>query len=108
MRSTAVLTLVLSALSFAAAADVPVYELVIKDHHFVPAELGIPAKTKIKLMVKNQDATPAEFESRELNREKIIPGGSQTVIFIGPLDAGSYPYFDEFHMETTTGKIIAK
>ena len=52
----------------------PVFEILIKDHLFYPDELVIPADTKVKLLVKNQDATPEEFESYELNREKVIPG----------------------------------
>jgi hypothetical protein len=30
------------------------------------------------------------------------------VIFIGPLEAGTYPYFGEFNEDTAQGKIIAK
>ena len=59
---------------FAMAADTEV-TLVIKDHHFVPSEVRVPAGQKVKLIVENQDATPEEFESHELNREKIIEIG---------------------------------
>jgi plastocyanin len=107
MRVVTFLVLSLVCLSFAAQAEVPVYELVLKDQQFQPAELVIPANTKVKLLIKNMDTAAAEFESRELNREKIIPAGSQAAVFIGPLTAGTYPYFDEFHMGTT-GKIIVK
>lgn len=91
-----------------AMAETPVYELSIKDHMFEPALLEVPQGQKVKLVVKNLDATPEEFESYELNREKIIPGNSKAVIFVGPLDAGEYPFFGEFNMETAQGRIIAK
>ncbi|MFO1242370.1 MAG: cupredoxin domain-containing protein [Rickettsiales bacterium] len=84
------------------------YVITLKDHAFTPQELTIPAGQKVKITVKNQDTTPAEFESHELKREKIINGNSEAVIFVGPLDPGTYGYFDEFHEDTTKGKIIAK
>ncbi len=84
------------------------YTLTIKDHMFSPATLEIPAGEKVKITIINQDPTPEEFESYELNREKIIQGNSQGVVFIGPLDPGTYPYFGEFNMDTAKGEIIAK
>lgn len=89
-------------------ADKPVFELVIRDHLFYPSELIVPAGQKVKLLISNEDATPEEFESYELNREKVILGGRKTIIFIGPLKAGQYPFFGEFNMATAQGKVIAK
>lgn len=90
------------------AADMPEYALVLKDHQFQPAELTIPAGTKVKLLVRNDDPTPAEFESHSLNREKIIPANASVTVFVGPLKAGEYEFFDEFHEATTRGKLIVK
>ena len=84
------------------------YTIVIRDHKFVPAEIQVPAGKKVKLIVDNQDATPEEFESHSLNREKIIPGKSKANIFIGPLKPGSYEIFGEFHQDTAQGRIVAK
>jgi len=95
-------------LLFSASSYAEDYVLTIKDHKFSPQELTIPAGQKVKITVKNEDSTPAEFESSDLNREKIVGANSQIVIFVGPVDAGKYVYFDEFHRETTTGTIIAK
>ncbi|MBL4898904.1 MAG: cupredoxin domain-containing protein [Colwellia sp.] len=89
-------------------ADKPIFELIIREHLFYPAELVIPAGQKVKLLISNEDSTPEEFESYELNREKVILGGKKTIIFIGPLKAGEYPFFGEFNMATAQGKIIAK
>ena len=83
------------------------YTLTLKDHQFSPAALTIPANQKIELKVKNEQASPAEFESSDLDREKVVGAGSSIIVYIGPLDAGSYHYFDDFHRETT-GTIIAK
>jgi plastocyanin len=82
--------------------------LVIKDHRFVPAEIKVPAGKKIKLMVDNQDASAEEFESHELNREKVVPANSKMAIFLGPLKPGKYPFFGEFHEKTARGVVIAE
>ena len=94
--------------SMAQAAAPPEIKLVIRDHRFVPAELPVPANTKIKLLVVNEDATPEEFESHELNREKVVTGNSTIQVYVGPLKPGRYPFFGEFHMDTAQGALIAK
>ena len=89
-------------------AAVPEYTIRIKDHLFFPAELEVPAGAKVRLLVINEDPTPEEFESYELNREKVIPGSTRAVIFIGPLKPGTYPFFGEFYPKTAQGRIIVK
>jgi plastocyanin len=92
----------------AAYADDPAFRLTIRDHRFEPAELVVPAGQKIKLEVENQDATPEEFESYELNREKVVPGKGTVVIFMGPLKPGRYPFFGDFNKDSAKGVLIAK
>jgi hypothetical protein len=94
------------ALSPAMAA--PLYEIEIKDHLFYPDEIHIPKNTKIKLIVNNTDPTAEEFESYEMNREKVIPGNSKAVIFIGPLKEGRYPFFGEFFPKTAQGTVVVE
>lgn len=89
-----------------AAAATAEYEIVIRDHLFFPAELTIPSGVKVKLRIINEDETPEEFESFELNREKVILGKRSGVVFIGPLQAGEYPFFGEFYPKTAQGMII--
>lgn len=103
-----VVGLLIQFFSNASFAEKPMFELIIRDHLFYPSELIVPAGKKIKLLVINEDSTPEEFESYELNREKVILGGRKTVIFIGPLNPGVYPFFGEFNMATAQGEIIAK
>jgi plastocyanin domain-containing protein len=90
------------------AADLPVYELKIKDHRFDPSRIEIPSGTKVKLVVKNLDATPEEFESYQLNREKIVPGNSEIIVYIGPLDPGEYGFFGDFNQDTAQGTLTVK
>ena len=92
----------------ALAANIPEYGLTIKDHHFDPVEIKIPVDTKVKLVVDNQDATAEEFESFELNREKVVTGNKKIIIFIGPLKAGTYKYFGDFHKDTAQGIIAVQ
>ena len=102
------LALLLIPLFVAAALRADDYELVLKDHKFTPAELIVPPDTKVKITVKNQDETVAEFESTDLNREKVVSGNKEVIIYVGPLDEGTYAFFDEFHKDTAKGKIVAK
>jgi plastocyanin len=101
-------TLMLMASASASLAQEAGLTLVIKDHRFQPEELRVPAGKKVKLLIDNQDATPEEFESHDLNREKVIPPKSRVTVFIGPLKPGRYTFLGEFHAETARGVVIAE
>ena len=91
----------------ATAADIEI-KLVIENHRFQPEIVDVPTGKKVKLLIENRDATPEEFESHSLNREKVIPGKSTGTVYIGPLAAGSYPFVGEFNEKTAKGVIVAK
>ena len=101
------LTLSLSTLHSARAED-EVYRLTIKGHRFDPPSLEIPAGKKIKLLVKNLDATAEEFDSDDLHREKVIAPGTEGTIYIGPLARGRYQFMGEYNQATAQGQVIAK
>lgn len=107
-RALAALFLAAALWAPAALAGEPTFELTIRDHRFQPETLNVPANSRIKLVIHNADPTPEEFESYELNREKVIPGNSTATVFIGPLEAGTYPFVGEFHEETAKGGIVAQ
>jgi len=94
--------------SLGSIAAPPEYTVVIKDHRFEPATITVPAGQKVKLVVENQDATPEEFESHSLKREKVIKGGSKATIYIGPLKPGKYEFVGEYHEKTARGAIVVK
>ncbi|AXS81471.1 cupredoxin domain-containing protein [Dechloromonas sp. HYN0024] len=102
------LIVLLSLCSLSAIAADKEFALVIREHRFEPTEVRVPAGQKVKLVVHNQDATPEEFESHELNREKVIAPGAKVNIFIGPLKPGRYPFFGEFNEKTARGTVIAE
>ena len=87
-------------------AERRIIHIEIINHLFIPEQIEIQAGEKIKLVINNRDKTPEEFESYELNREKVIMGGRKANIFIGPLRAGIYPFFGEFNQRTAQGKLI--
>jgi len=102
------ISLLLSLVITPVLAGTPVFKIEIRNHLFYPSTFTVPANTKVKLMVYNQDDTSEEFESYELNREKVIMGKRKAVIFIGPLPPGEYPFFGEFNPKTAQGKVIAE
>ena len=82
--------------------------LVIRNNRFEPATVRVPAGQRVKLLVDNQDATAEEFESHALNREKIVPAGTRTALFVGPLPPGSYSFYGEYHQSSAQGALIAE
>ncbi|TWX52877.1 cupredoxin domain-containing protein [Colwellia hornerae] len=82
------------------------YVVELKDHLFFPAVIKIPPNEKVKLIIYNRDTTPEEFDSFDLNREKVIFPNKRAVIFIGPLPEGKYHFFGEFNPNSAKGTII--
>ena len=99
------LLLTLGVNAWAAETEIP---LVLKDHRFNPPEITAPAGQKVRLVIQNQDATPEEFESYALNREKIVPAGGKIVVYVGPLKPGRYEFFGEFNARTARGWLVVQ
>ncbi len=100
----ALLTLSLQAVVL---ADDPAFSIVMKNNQFVPSAVQIPAGVKVKLVVHNENQTASEFESNQFHREKVVAPGQQITVYVGPLDPGSYEFFDDFHPQTR-GHLIVK
>ena len=83
------------------------YSLTVQNGKFEPSTLAVKAGVKFKLVVSNKGTKPAEFESSELNREKVVPAGASVPLYIGPLAPGAYPFFDDFDQKNR-GQIVAK
>jgi high-affinity iron transporter len=97
----------LGAVAAPALADDPSFSILLKNNQFVPSEVQIPAGAKVKLVVRNENPMPSEFESTQFHREKIVSPGQEITVFVGPLDPGSYEFFDDFHPETR-GHLVVK
>ena len=84
-----------------AAADQPVsLSVTIKDHKFDPAELHAPPGQPIAIHVKNLNPIVSEIESGDLHFEKIVPAGTEAVVYVRPQQPGRYNFYDDFHHET--------
>jgi hypothetical protein len=105
LRFAAALFASASLAAFAAEGELTV---VIENHKFAPDRLEVPAGKKMKLTVDNRDATPEEFESNDMRIEKVIPGKSKGVVWMGPLKPGEYKFFGEYHEKTAQGVVVAK
>jgi plastocyanin len=91
----------------AVSADNAPIQIDIKGQAFAPAEITVPAGVKVELHIVNDDALPAEFESYDLSREIVVPAHGQVKVFIGPLDAGRYRFFNDFHQESEGYVVVA-
>ena len=92
----------------ALAADPPEIPVTIEKNRFQPEEIRVKAGQPFVLVVTNKDATPEEFESKELRIEKVIPGGKTLKIRVRALKPGTYPFVGEYHEATAKGRIIAE
>ena len=81
--------------------------IAVRDHQFVPAEVAVAAGVKVELIIRNEQTTPAEFESTALHREKVVAPGASVSIFVGPLSPGRYEFFDDFH-PATRGVVVVR
>ncbi len=78
------------------------------DGRFEPDELVVKAKTPFRVRVVNAAPEAIEFESFELNRERVVLPGAEIVVYLPALDPGSYKFFDDFHHGAGEGTITAK
>ncbi len=107
--SFALASVLVGALLVAPARAEPLeFTLVIESHQFTPAELKVPAGQKLRLIVENRDATPEEFESYDVNREKIVPANGRIALFVGPLKPGRYEFFGDFNPKTARGYLVVE
>jgi plastocyanin len=67
----------------------------IRQRHFDPAELQVPAGVRVKIVLDNQDDVAEEFDSHSLNREKHVPAHGRVTLYLGPLEPGRYVYEGE-------------
>lgn len=89
-------------------AEEPVFKIEMNDGKLTPLRLEVPAGTAFKLQVTNTGSTPAEFESKELHKEKVIAPKATTVISIKKLSPGAYDFFDENQPKAQPGTIVVK
>lgn len=99
--------LLLMAMLSLKAKGVEEFTIELRQHLFYPSRIDVPAYQKVKLIIHNLDDRPEEFDSFDLNREKMIFAGRKASIFIGPLKPGEYAFFGEYNPNTARGLVVA-
>tara|TARA_R110001583_G_scaffold31776_1_gene108318 strand:+ start:23670 stop:24017 length:348 start_codon:yes stop_codon:yes gene_type:complete len=102
------ISLTVLAMPFADAEEITTFVIEMKDGVLSPERLEIPARTQVKIILRNTGETPAEFESLRLRKEKVLAPGVESFVVIRRASPGEYPFFDEFHIETAQGVIVAR
>ncbi len=90
------------------AGEEPTFALEFHDGEVSPLRIEVPANTRFTLELRNTGETPAEFESNELRKEKVVAPNSTAILVFRTLDPGEYPFFDDFHPDAPKAVIVAK
>lgn len=90
------------------AGDDPVFTIAFKDGAVSPPRLEVPANRRFQLKLVNDGYTPAEFESNELRKEKILAPRTTSILVFKTIEPGEYPFFDDFHPDAPKAVLIAK
>lgn len=91
-----------------AQAQDPTFRIEFEDGKVTPQRLEVPAGSRVALELVNKGKSPAEFESKELRKEKVLAPGSTSTLIIRTLDPGTYDFFDDFHPDAPPAVLIAK
>ncbi|WP_293854118.1 cupredoxin domain-containing protein [uncultured Alsobacter sp.] len=92
----------------ARAEDDPTFRIEFRDGQVKPARLAVPARTRIRLELVNLGTTPAEFESNQLRKEKVLAPGTTAILVIRTLDPGQYDFFDDFYPDAPPAVLVAE
>ncbi|TAK86798.1 MAG: cupredoxin domain-containing protein [Betaproteobacteria bacterium] len=106
-RALAVLAMTTFALT-TSAQDLPTFEIAMKDGRFSPERLEVPTGKRLKLVLKNEGRTPAEFENLSMRVEKVLAPGVTSFVVLHNLRPGEYRFVDEFHPQGGSVTLIAK
>ncbi|GBR48332.1 cupredoxin domain-containing protein [Acetobacter pomorum] len=85
-----------------------VFQLTVKDHHFEPDHITVPAGERFMIELNNQDTTTDEFESYDMKFEKIVVPQGTIKVHAGPLHPGTYTFFDDYHPDEAKGTVTAE
>ena len=103
-----VVVALVSVIGAASAADAPPeIPLTVDKNQFQPTEVKVKANTPFVLVITNKSAKAAEFESKDLRVEKVVPAGKTVNVRIRALKPGTYSFLDDFNKQAT-GRIVAE
>lgn len=90
------------------AEEEPIFTVEFHDGKVTPLRIEVPANRRFKLELHNSGSTPAEFESDELHKEKVLAPNSTSVLVFRTLDPGEYKFIDDFHPDAPKAVLVAK
>ena len=92
----------------ARAEELPAFAVAARGGRFVPERLEVPAGTRVKLTLRNEDARPVEFENETMHIEKVLAPGAASFVVLPRLKPGQYVFIDEFNPGRGAVTVVAK
>ena len=102
------IALILVALISTTGSGNSIVKTSIRKQRFVPDEIHIKAGEPVTLQILNEDPAPVEFESTDLNKEKMVLPGKLLEIQLKGLKPGTYEFFSDFGPKELRGRIIVE
>jgi len=90
------------------ADDMTSFKVQMKDGAISPDRIEIESGKPFRIDVTNAGTGPAEFESSELHKEKVLMGGGTGSLIFRSLSAGTYVFFDDFHPDGSKLTLVVK
>jgi hypothetical protein len=85
----------------------PAMTVVIRNHHFVPSEIDVPAGHDVALDIRNEDAAAEEFDRGTLSFREVVFGNSSGTVRLSDVQTGRYPFFGD-HSGTAQGVLVVE
>jgi Cupredoxin-like domain len=98
----------LASVATARAEDVPTLELSLTGTTFTPAELHVPVGKTFVIKFKNNNATAAELEAKDVKIEKVVPANGEIVVRVKATKAGKFLFVNEYQEDVAKGYIVAE
>ena len=92
----------------AIAEELPAFAVAARGGRIVPERLEVPAGTRVKLTLRNEDSRPMEFENETMHVEKVLAPGASSFVVLPKLKPGQYVFVDEFNAGRGTVTVIAR
>lgn len=89
----------------ATSSTLQVVQITITQRLFLPDRHEVSAGQPILLVIHNADRTPEEFESPDLNREKMLPAGATIHLYLPGLPPGDYRFHGAFNPRSAVGTL---
>jgi hypothetical protein len=90
------------------ADDLVTYSIVLKNHHFSPAEIHVPTGKPFLVNITNSDNAPEEFEMLIPALERVVGPGQQSTVKMRPLAVGRFPFFGENDPDSERGAFVSE